>query len=154
MQDSFKETLCASNKTTHNEGSNSKLLIKKDRRPIDGIPLNKQSKSRHGGKFTWDEPRDAVEYELDDDVPVAIDENDPNYVDDEDEEVSGVEGLVVGEIDVAKVGDEGVARVDVVDRCVEIVRTVTWRSSVLVYEPRESPMCHELSISEISTCVV
>ncbi|KAH0635457.1 hypothetical protein KY289_035372 [Solanum tuberosum] len=62
-----------------------KGVHRKDRRPIDGIPLNKQSKSGHGGKFTWEGP---VEYELDDDVPVTIDENDPNYVDDEDEEVS------------------------------------------------------------------
>ncbi|XP_015161540.1 uncharacterized protein [Solanum tuberosum] len=93
-----------------------KGVHRKDRRPIDGIPLNKQSKSGHGGKFTWEGP---VEYELDDDVPVAIDENDPNYVDDGDEEVSGVEGFVVGQIDVAKVVDEGVARVDVVDRVLQ-----------------------------------
>ncbi|XP_049360158.1 uncharacterized protein LOC125824846 [Solanum verrucosum] len=96
-----------------------KGVHRKNHRPIDGIPLNKQSKSGHGGKFTWEGPRDAVEYELEDDVPVAIDENDPNNVDDEDEEVSGVEGLVVGQIDVAKVGDEGVARVDVVDRVLQ-----------------------------------
>ncbi|XP_015086835.1 uncharacterized protein LOC107029910 [Solanum pennellii] len=102
-----------------------KGVHRKDRRPIDGIPLNKLSKSGHGGKFTWEGPRDAMEYELDDDLPVAIDENDPNYVDEEEEgrllrgEVSGVEGLVVGEIDVAKVVDEGVARVDVVDRVLQ-----------------------------------
>ncbi|KAK4348417.1 hypothetical protein RND71_031172 [Anisodus tanguticus] len=98
-----------------------KGIHRKDRRPIDGIPLNKQSKSGHGGKFTWEGPRDVI----DDDVPAAIDENDPNYVDEEEEgkilrgEVSGVEGLVVGEVDVAKVVDEGVGRVDVVDRVLQ-----------------------------------
>ncbi|MCD7468637.1 hypothetical protein HAX54_007022 [Datura stramonium] len=84
-----------------------------------------KSKSGRGGKFTWEGPRGAAEYnelDNDDDVPAAIDQNDPNYVDEEEEkrllrgEVSGVEGLVVGEVDVAKVVDEGgVARVDVVD---------------------------------------
>ncbi|XP_060206165.1 uncharacterized protein LOC132633652 [Lycium barbarum] len=96
-----------------------KGIHRKDRRPIDGIPLNKQSKSGHGGKFTWEGPRDVVDNILDDDVvPAALDENDPNYVD-EEEEVSGVEGLVVGEVAVAKVADEGVARVDVVDRVLQ-----------------------------------
>nr|GLL36373.1 uncharacterized protein LOC109181099 [Ipomoea trifida] len=95
-----------------------KGVHRKDRRPASGIPLGKQSKSGHGGKFTWEGPADEAEYELDD-VPAAIDEKDPNYVDEEAEksilkgEVSGVEGMVVGEVDVAKVAAEGVARVDV-----------------------------------------
>ncbi|XP_070008722.1 uncharacterized protein LOC142164960 [Nicotiana tabacum] len=98
-----------------------KGIHRKDRRPIDEIPLTKQPKSGHGGKFTWEGPEDMIENEMDG-APMAIDENDPNYVDEEEErrilrgEVSGVEGLVIGEIDVAKVANnEGVGRVDVVD---------------------------------------
>ncbi|XP_075095854.1 uncharacterized protein LOC142173864 [Nicotiana tabacum] len=98
-----------------------KGIHRKDRRPIDGIPLTKQSKSGHGGKFTWEGKLAIDENEMDA-APVAIDENDPNSVDEEEErrilrgEVSGVGGLVIGEIDVAKVANnEGVGRVDVVD---------------------------------------
>jgi len=42
-----------------------------------------------------------------------------------------------------------IVRVEIVDFmvvCVEIVRIDTWRSSVSVYGPRESPMSYELSI--------
>ncbi|KAM3217701.1 hypothetical protein P3L10_027144 [Capsicum annuum] len=84
-----------------------KGVHRKDRRPIDGIPLNKQSKSGYGGKFTWEGPRNAREYEYHD-LPVALDENDSNFVD----EGEGV----AGEVDVVKVANEGVGRIDVVDR--------------------------------------
>ncbi|CAH9072337.1 unnamed protein product [Cuscuta europaea] len=97
---------------------------RKDRRPLSGIPLMKQAKSGHGGKYTWEGPGEPGL----DDVPAAIDENDPNFVDEEEEEeeeeaadkgvwrgeVGGAEGaVVVGEVDVAKVAAQGVARVDV-----------------------------------------
>lgn len=97
-----------------------KGVNRKDRRPADGIPLNRQAKSGHGGKYTWEGPADIAEnyYELDP-APAYIDENDPNFVDEEAEqrilrgEVSGVAGLVVGEVEVPKLSEEGVGRVDV-----------------------------------------
>ncbi|XP_027177069.1 uncharacterized protein LOC113776164 [Coffea eugenioides] len=84
-----------------------KGVQRQDRRPIDGIPLGRQHKSGHGGKYTWEGPRDTAENELGA-APPAIDENDPNYG-----EVSGVAGLVVGELEVPKLAEEGVARIDV-----------------------------------------
>ncbi|KAL7133535.1 hypothetical protein ABFS83_12G147400 [Erythranthe nasuta] len=96
-----------------------KGVHRKDRHPVDGLPLGlNPPKSGRGGKYTWEGPAEAAANELDD-VPAAMDENDPNYVDEEAEErilrgeVSGVEGLVVGEVDAPKLAVEGVARVDV-----------------------------------------
>ncbi|KAK3020528.1 hypothetical protein RJ639_046217 [Escallonia herrerae] len=92
-----------------------------ERRPADGIPLNKQPKAGHGGKYTWEGPEREAENELDP-APAALDERDPNYVDEEAEgrvvrgEATEAEGLVVGEVEVAKMAEEGVARVDVADR--------------------------------------
>ncbi|PHU06364.1 hypothetical protein BC332_22853 [Capsicum chinense] len=108
-----------------------KAKQRKDHRPIDGIPLNKQSKSGYGEKFTWEGPRNAREYEYHD-LPVAIDENDPNFVD-EGEGVAGevdvvkvanegVEEGVAAEVDLAKVdvvGEVDLAKVDVVDRVLQ-----------------------------------
>ncbi|KAI5640615.1 hypothetical protein M9H77_00455 [Catharanthus roseus] len=62
-----------------------KGVQRKDRRPVDGRPLNRQPKSGHGGKFTWEGPEDMAESELDP-APAFLDENDPNYVDDEEAE--------------------------------------------------------------------
>ncbi|CAI9097835.1 OLC1v1034344C1 [Oldenlandia corymbosa var. corymbosa] len=95
-----------------------KGVRRQDRHPMDGVPLGRQHKAGHGGKYTWEGPRDFLENEMDP-APAAIDENDPNYVDEEAEgrilrgEVSGVAGLVVGEIEVPKLAEEGVARIDV-----------------------------------------
>lgn len=91
-------------------------VVRKDRRPADGIPLNRQPKSGHGGKYTWEGPADMT---TEDPAPAYIDEEDPNFVDEEAEEkilrgeVSGVAGFVVGEVEVPKLRGEGVARVDV-----------------------------------------
>lgn len=76
-----------------------------DRHPRDGLPLGRQPKAGHGGKFTWEGPENEVDVES---VPVALDENDPNYVDEVEEEV-------VGQVEVAKVAQQsdGVARLDV-----------------------------------------
>ncbi|OVA04633.1 hypothetical protein BVC80_1711g20 [Macleaya cordata] len=98
-----------------------KGVLRMERHPVDGLGgLNRQPKSGHGGKYTWEGPRDPTETELLD-VPVAIDERDPNYVDEEVEEriVKGedkdLEGLVVGEVEVAKTAEanDGVARIEV-----------------------------------------
>nr|XP_027120426.1 uncharacterized protein LOC113737382 [Coffea arabica] len=95
-----------------------KGVQRQDCRPIDGIPLSRQHKSGHGGKHTWEGPRDTAENELGA-APPAIDENDPNYVDEEAKdrilrgEVSGVAGLVVGELELPKLAEESVARIDV-----------------------------------------
>lgn len=75
---------------------------RKDRHPVDGIPPNRQPKSGHGGKYTWEGPA-AHEME---EAPAVLDENDPNYVDEEAE-------VVVGAVDVPKLAEVGVARVDV-----------------------------------------
>lgn len=92
-----------------------------ERHPADGIGIGRPPpKSGHGGKYTWEGPRDIAENELEA-VPPAIDEKDPNYVDEEEEEKiergeeKDVAGLVVGEVEVAKPveEDEGVARVEV-----------------------------------------
>lgn len=88
-----------------------------DRHPRDGLPLGKQPKAGHGGKYTWEGPDGLVENELDE-VPAALDENDPNYVDEGAEVEAEEGGLVVGEVEVAKVAAPeggGVARIDVVD---------------------------------------
>lgn len=90
-----------------------------DRHPADGIGIGRPPpKSGHGGKYTWEGPRDISEYELEA-VPAAMDEKDPNYVDDEEEE-SDVAGLVVGEVDVAKPlqENEGVARLELDSRLI------------------------------------
>ncbi|KAI3834415.1 hypothetical protein MKX03_032526 [Papaver bracteatum] len=99
-----------------------------DRHPADGMGLHKTPKSGHGGKYTWEGPRDLIDDELSmgQDVPAAIDEGDPNYVDEEIEEkiIRGdndvvdpdIKGFVVGEVDVAKTANDahgGVSRVDV-----------------------------------------
>ncbi|XP_004303038.1 PREDICTED: uncharacterized protein LOC101308886 [Fragaria vesca subsp. vesca] len=98
-----------------------KGVLGQDRHPIDGIGIGKPPpKSGHGGKYTWEGPGDAAEYEMEP-VPAAIDKGDPNYVDEEVEDkiVKGkeaeVSGLVVGEVEVAKAAEnrEGVARVEV-----------------------------------------
>ncbi|KAL3839754.1 hypothetical protein ACJIZ3_024345 [Penstemon smallii] len=95
-----------------------KGLHRKDRRPRDGLPIDLQHKSGHGGKYTWEGPADDVANELDE-GPTVMDEKDPNYVDEEAEgkilrgEVSGVAGMVVGEVDVPKLAEKGVSRIDV-----------------------------------------
>ncbi|KAI3910163.1 hypothetical protein MKW92_017026 [Papaver armeniacum] len=63
--------------TTHNPDTLSRWI----RTP-------QKPKSGHGGKYTWEGPRDLVDDELSmgQDVPAAIDEGDPNYVDEEIEE--------------------------------------------------------------------
>lgn len=94
-----------------------KGVMRLERHPVDGLPLGRgPPKMGHGGKHTWEGPRDLAESELT--APPAIDERDPNYVDEEedgeaeDEEASGV---VVGEVEVAKAAEakEGVSRVEV-----------------------------------------
>ncbi|RWR83474.1 hypothetical protein CKAN_01223000 [Cinnamomum micranthum f. kanehirae] len=94
-----------------------KGVMRLERHPVDGLPLGRgPPKMGHGGKYTWEGPRDLAESELT--APPAIDERDPNYVDEEedgeaeDEEVSGV---VVGEVVAAKAEEakEGVSRVEV-----------------------------------------
>lgn len=87
-----------------------KGVVRKDRRPADGIPLNRQHKSGHGGKFTWEGPTDLRTENYYDPAPAYIDEKDPNFV---DEEAEGVAGFVVGEVEVPKLNEEGVGRVDV-----------------------------------------
>ncbi|XP_023528103.1 uncharacterized protein LOC111791121 [Cucurbita pepo subsp. pepo] len=88
-------------------------LIDKGFQRLERQPVQPPPKSGHGGKFTWEGPRDSIQNELSP-APAAIDENDPNYVDEvkEEEEVAG---LVVGEVEVAKAAEvrEGVARVEV-----------------------------------------
>ncbi|KAI3857758.1 hypothetical protein MKX03_023981 [Papaver bracteatum] len=94
----------------------------------ESIVIIGRSKAGHGGKYTWEGPRDLVDVELSmgQDVPTAIDEGDPNYVDEEVEEkvMRGdsdvvdldMKGFVVGEVDVAKTANDshgGVSRVDV-----------------------------------------
>lgn len=86
-----------------------KGLLRMDRHPRDGIPLDKQSKGGRGGKYTWDGPGGMIFDELDP-APAAVDENDPNYV---SEEVEAEPEKVVGQVEVAKVANQGVARVDV-----------------------------------------
>ncbi|KAI3831553.1 hypothetical protein MKX03_029511 [Papaver bracteatum] len=96
--------------------------------PVDGMGLHKNPKSGHGGKYTWEGPRDLVddEFSMGQDVPAAIDEGDPNYVDEEIEEKimrgdsdvvdPDTKVFVVGEVDVAKTANDahgGVSRVDV-----------------------------------------
>ncbi|KAM7515502.1 hypothetical protein LguiA_005085 [Lonicera macranthoides] len=88
-----------------------------ERHPRDGLPLEKQPKSGHGGKYTWEGPAEEWENELE--AEEVIDEKDPNYVDEEAEErvvrgeESGAAGVVVGEVEVPKVAEEGVARIEV-----------------------------------------
>lgn len=94
-----------------------KGVTRLERHPVDGLPLGRgPPKMGHGGKYTWEGPRDPEESELT--APPAIDERDPNYVDEEeageaaDEEASRV---VVGVVEVAKAAEakEGVSRVEV-----------------------------------------
>ncbi|KAI3447507.1 hypothetical protein Pfo_004172, partial [Paulownia fortunei] len=62
-----------------------KGVQRKDGHPVNGLPLIKQPKSGHGGKYAWEGPADEAANELEA-APAAIDENDPNYVDEEAEE--------------------------------------------------------------------
>ncbi|CAL0309921.1 unnamed protein product [Lupinus luteus] len=91
-----------------------------DRHPVDGIGIGRPPpKSGHGGKFTWEGPDDVVDSELMA-APAAIDEKDPNYVDEEEEE-EDLKDFVVGEVEVVKVAqDEGVTRVDVDPRLLQV----------------------------------
>ena len=98
-----------------------KGMLRMERHPADGLSLKRgPPKSGHGGKYTWEGPKDSVHNELEG-APPALDEKDPNFVDEEEEEriVKGEEedvaGLVVGEVEVAKAAEvkEGVARVEV-----------------------------------------
>lgn len=99
----------------------NKGVLRMERHPADGLSLKRgPPKSGHGGKYTWEGPKDSVHNELEG-APPALDEKDPNFVDEEEEEriVKGEEedvaGLVVGEVEVAKAAEvkEGVARVEV-----------------------------------------
>lgn len=104
----------------HEKKLRDKGLHRMDRHPVDGVGVNHPPhKAGHGGRFTWKDPGDFVNDEMEP-VPAAIDEWDPNYVDEEAEEgrilspeTSDVAGFVVGEVEVPKMADTGVARVDV-----------------------------------------
>ncbi|KAM7526113.1 hypothetical protein LguiA_016015 [Lonicera macranthoides] len=78
-----------------------KGVLRLNRHSGNGLRLGKQSKSGHGGKYTWEGPAGKVENELDT-VPPAMDDKDPNYVDEEDAEDDDgdVAELVVGEVEV------------------------------------------------------
>ncbi|KAL8036309.1 hypothetical protein ABFX02_12G150200 [Erythranthe guttata] len=77
-----------------------KGVHRKDRHPVDGLPLSlNPPKSGRGGKYTWEGPAEATANELEERILRG--------------EVSGVEGMVVGEVDAPKLAVEGVARVDV-----------------------------------------
>lgn len=80
-----------------------------DRHPRDGLPIGRQPKGGHGGKYTWEGPLGLENEEDVESIPVALDKNDPNYVEEEEGEE------VVGRVEVAKVaqGSEGVARLEV-----------------------------------------
>ncbi|CAN7107439.1 unnamed protein product [Brassica rapa subsp. narinosa] len=93
-----------------------------ERHPADGIPLKKQPKSGHGGKYTWEGPDRVEDYEMQPDPP-AMDEGDPNYDEEQAKKNTGggddvaVE-LVKGEVEVAKEAPTGVARVEVDPRLI------------------------------------
>ena len=74
---------------------------------LDGIPLGRQHKSGHGGKHTWEGPRDTAENELGA-APPAIDENDPNYVDEEAEDRILRGEVMVGELELPTLAEGGV----------------------------------------------
>ncbi|KAL1822546.1 hypothetical protein ACET3Z_009324 [Daucus carota] len=80
-----------------------------DRHPRDGLPIGRQPKGGHGGKYTWEGPLGLENEEDVESIPVALDKNDPNYVEEEEGEE------VVGRVEVAKVaqGSEGVARLEI-----------------------------------------
>ena len=77
-----------------------KGVLRLNRHSGNGLRLGKQSKSGHGGKYTWEGPAGKVENELDT-VPPAMDDKDPNYVDDGDD----VAELVVDEVEVPNVAE-------------------------------------------------
>lgn len=83
-----------------------KGVLRLNRHSGNGLRLGKQSKSGHGGKYTWEGPAGEVENELYT-VPPAMDDKDPNYVDEEEAEDDGgdMAELVVGEVDVPNVAE-------------------------------------------------
>lgn len=93
-----------------------------ERHPADGIPLKRQPKSGHGGKYTWEGPDRVEDYEMQPDPP-AMDEGDPNYDEEQTKKDTSADDdvaveVVKGEVEVAKKAPTGVARVEVDPRLI------------------------------------